>query len=101
MSPSRFPVRYPSVKPLREKTARSVSASYASPAMARRQDVYNASTAYLRREERAGRVFILCPEAALDIGKTEHDPEKIQLAYDEGRLVGEKRLPALLEFLNH
>ena len=70
-------------------------------AMARRQDVYNASTAYLRREERAGRVFILCPEAALDIGKTEHDPEKIQLAYDEGRLVGEKRLPALLEFLNH
>ena len=70
-------------------------------AMARRQDVYNASTAYLRREDRAGRVFILCPEAALDIGKTEHDPEKIQLAYDEGRLVGEKRLPALLEFLNH
>ncbi len=68
-------------------------------AMARRQDVYNASTDYLRREERAGRVFILCPEEALDIGKTEHDPEKIQLAYDEGRLVGEKRLPALLEFL--
>ena len=67
--------------------------------MARRQDVYNASTAYLRREERAGRVFILCPEAALDIGKTEHDPEKIQLAYDEGRLVGEKRLQALLEFM--
>lgn len=67
--------------------------------MARRQDVYNASTAYLRKEERAGRVFILCPEAALDIGKTEHDPEKIQLAYDEGRLVGEKRLPALLEFM--
>lgn len=67
--------------------------------MARRQDVYNQSTAYLRREERAGRVFILCPEAALDIGKTEHDPEKIQIAYDQGRLVGEKRLPALLEFM--
>lgn len=67
--------------------------------MARRQDVYNETTAYIRAEERAGRVFVIRPEAALDIGKVEHDPEKIQTAYDQGRAVGEKRLPALLEFL--
>ena len=70
-------------------------------AMARRQDVYNETTAYLRAEERAGRVFVLRPEEALDIGRTEHEPEKIQKAYDQGRLVGEKRLAALREFMKH
>ena len=69
--------------------------------MARRQDVYNETVAYIRSEERAGRVFVIRPEAALEIGKIEHDPEKIQTAYDQGRAVGEKRLPALLEFLQN
>ena len=70
-------------------------------AMARRQDVYNETVAYIRSEERAGRVFVIRPDAALEIGKIEHDPEKIQTAYDQGRAVGEKRLPALLEFLQN
>ncbi len=70
-------------------------------AMARRQDVYNETTAYLRAEERAGRVFVLRPEDALDIGRTEHEPEKIQKAYDQGRMVGEKRLAALREYMKH
>ena len=68
-------------------------------AMAARQDQYNQVTARLREKERQGTVFILRPEAPLAIGKTEHDPQKIQAAYDQGRLVAEKRLAALQDFL--
>ena len=68
-------------------------------AMARRQDDYNESLALLRDRERAGDCFVLRPEGPLDIGKTEHDPEKIQKAYDHGTAVAEKRLAALLAFL--
>ena len=67
--------------------------------MARRQDVYNETLAYLRDQERAGKVFVLRPEQALPVGKTEHHPDKLQLAYDLGRAVAEKRLPALLDYL--
>ena len=67
--------------------------------MARRQDIYNETVRYLREEERAGRVFVLRPEAALPVRRTEHDPEKLRLAYDQGRAVAEKRMAALLDFL--
>ena len=69
--------------------------------MAKRQDVYNETVAFLRAKEREGTVFVLRPEEALAIGKVEHDPEKIQAAYDAGRRVGTKRLAALREFLTN
>lgn len=68
--------------------------------MSRRQDCYNEVLAFLRAEERAGRILVIRPEEALDIGKTEHNPEKIQGAYDHGTVVGEKRLASVLEYLN-
>ena len=68
-------------------------------AMARRQDLYNGTTAYIREQERAGKVFVLRPEAPLRVGKVEHDPEKLREAYDRGRAVAEKRWKALTEFL--
>lgn len=67
--------------------------------MARRHDNYNQATAYIREQERRGKVFVIRPEAPLDINRVEHDPEKIQKAYDHGRAVAEKRLAALKEFL--
>ena len=67
--------------------------------MDKRQDVYNETVAFLRAKEREGTVFVLRPEEALAIGKVEHDPEKIQAAYDAGRQVGTKRLAALRDFL--
>lgn len=67
--------------------------------MAKRHEVYNETTAYVRQRERQGEVFVIRPEAPLAIGKTEHDPDKIQAAYDQGRAVAEKRLAALQEFL--
>lgn len=68
--------------------------------MAKRQDVYNETTAYIREKERRGEVFVLRPEAALDIKRVEHRREKIQAVYDQGRAVAQKRLAALREFLN-
>lgn len=69
-------------------------------AMARRHEDYNRAVAYIRYRERAGKVFVIRPEASLDVSRTEHDPEKLQRAYDHGRAVAEKRMAALKEFLN-
>ena len=67
--------------------------------MARRHQRYNETTAYIREKERRGELFVLRPEAPLDIGKVEHDREKIQAVYDMGRRVMEKRLDALRAYL--
>lgn len=67
--------------------------------MTHRHENYNRATAYIREQERQGKVFVLRPEAPLGVSRVEHDPEKIQKAYDHGRAVAEKRLAALEEFL--
>ena len=64
-----------------------------------RPGMYNETIRYVREKERAGEVFVIRPEAALDIGKTEHDPERLKAVYEQGRAVMEKRLAALREFL--
>ena len=69
-------------------------------AMARRHEVYNRQVAYTRYRERAGKAFVLRPEAPLALSRTERDPEKLQRAYDHGRMVAEKRMAALKEFLH-
>ena len=68
-------------------------------AMARRHEMYNYTTAHIRDRERRGEIFVIRPEGPLDINRVEHDPTKIQKAYDHGRAVAEKRLAALEEFL--
>lgn len=67
--------------------------------MAKRHEVYNEATAYVREQEAAGKVFVLRPEAPLDIHRVEHDKEKIQAVYDLGRAVAEEQLDALRAFL--
>ncbi len=67
--------------------------------LARRQDVYNETTAAIREKERRGEVFVIRPEAPLDIHRVEHDRERIQAVYDLGRAVMEKRLEAMKAFL--
>ena len=41
--------------------------------MAKRHEVYNEATAYIREQEAAGKIFVLRPEAPLDIHRVEHD----------------------------
>ena len=67
--------------------------------MAHRHEVYNASTAYVRAEEAAGRAFVLAPDAPLPIKRTEKDPEKLRAVYELGRRSMEKNLDAMMEFL--
>ena len=68
--------------------------------MAHRHEVYNASTAYVRAEEAAGRAFVLAPDAPLPIKRTEHDPEKLRAVYEMGRRSMEKNLDAMMEFMD-
>ena len=67
--------------------------------MAHRHEVYNASTAYVRAEEAAGRAFVLAPDAPLPIKRTEKDPEKLRAVYEMGRRSMERNLDAMLEFM--
>lgn len=67
--------------------------------MAKRHAVYNQATAYVREQEALGNVFVIRPEAPLDIHRVEHDKERIQAVYDLGRATAEERLDALRAFL--
>ena len=68
-------------------------------AMARRAEAYNRCREQLFRREKAGEIFVLCPEKALPIHRIEHDPAKIQTVYDLGRAEMDRRRSELLEFL--
>ena len=67
--------------------------------MARRHEVYNETTAYLREKELAGEVFVLRPPEALEIGRVEHDPDKLFSVYNLGRVVMKERLDELKAYL--
>lgn len=67
--------------------------------MENRHNEYNETLAYIAEKEKAGEVLVIRPESALDIGRTEHDPEKMQKVYDLGRAAGEKYLNKVKEFI--
>lgn len=67
--------------------------------MARRHCVYNETLAYVSRQERAGKLFVIRPDCKLPVSRVEKDPEKLQEAYEIGRRIGEARLDALKKYL--
>lgn len=67
--------------------------------MMNRHNVYNAQTAYVAEKENAGTAFVIRPPYPLEVGRTEHDAEKLKAAYNTGREITEQRLSALAEFL--
>ena len=69
-------------------------------AMARRHEMYNATTAYVAQREAAGAAFVIRPAAPLNVGHVEHDPDKLRACYEQGRAACEARLSALRAFLN-
>jgi len=64
-----------------------------------RPRAYNASTAYVKEREAAGRAFVISPDAPLPIHRTENDPEKLKACYDLGRAAARRRLEELRRFL--
>lgn len=68
-------------------------------AMANRHTVYNETTAYIESEEAKGNIFVIRPPQALDISRTEHNPEKLRKAYDAGVTEAKKCMAQLKAFL--
>ena len=67
--------------------------------MAERHIHYNEETEAIRRQEQDGTLFVIRPQEALKVGKTEKNPEKLREAYEKGRQEALRRLPELREYL--
>ena len=68
-------------------------------AVARRHIMYNDALDFIKKEEAAGRLFVLRPDAPLNIGRVEKDPEKLTRIHDMGYAVAERSHQALTEFI--
>ena len=65
----------------------------------KRHEVYNETTAYIRKRESEGSALVIRPPKALDIGRIEHDAEKMKAVYEIGRAEGERQLDTMRAFL--
>ena len=54
-------------------------------ALENRHNTYNETIRQIEELERAGEIFVIRPSRALEIGRTEHDPNRLQEVYDIGR----------------
>lgn len=68
-------------------------------AMANRHEVYNETTAYIKKCELDGDVFIICPKEPLPVSRTEHNPDKLREAYNLGRTAAEEIIDKIKDFL--
>lgn len=68
--------------------------------MEERHLVYNETLEYIEEQERAGNVYVISPEAPLEIGKVEKDPDKLEEIYRIGRKAGLKHVEEIKEFLD-
>lgn len=68
-------------------------------AMAHRHEVYNETLEELERLEAEGRVFVIRPEAALDVGRIEKNYGRLDAAYRQGYETAARQFDALLAYL--
>ncbi|WP_130837980.1 patatin-like phospholipase family protein [Lachnoclostridium sp. Marseille-P6806] len=64
-----------------------------------RPAAYNRTLDELRGEEESGRIFVIAPPQALEIGRIEHRAAKIHQVYEIGRTEGTRQLEAVRRFL--
>lgn len=67
--------------------------------MANRHLVYNETLAYIAEQERAGKLLVIRPEQALDIGKAEKNPDRLKAVYELGRNAAMDRLDEIRAYL--
>lgn len=67
--------------------------------MENRHNEYNETLDYIEKKEKTGEIIVIRPEASLEIGRIEHNPDVLQRVYDLGREAGEKHLNAIKNFL--
>ncbi len=72
----------------------------AADKMLRRHLIYNHAVATLKKWEREGKAFVIRPSEAIEIGRIEKNPKKLQKVYDLGKRDALQCLDALREYLN-
>ena len=60
---------------------------------------YNALQNTIARLEGSGRIFVIRPQAPVQVSRTERDTRKLRDLYEQGIGEARRRLPALLEYL--
>ena len=60
---------------------------------------YNEAVAYVEQREKAGAALVIRPKVKLNIGRVEHDPEKMCAVYEMGREIGNEKLNEIKAFL--
>lgn len=68
-------------------------------AMKHRHEIYNETLEYIKERELSGDILVIRPEAPLQIGRVEHDPEKMMRVYEEGRSAAMGKLSEIKSFL--
>ena len=67
--------------------------------MENRHIEYNETLAYIEEREKAGAVYVIRPDAPLEIGRVEHNPDNMQKVYDIGREVALRHIEGIKNFL--
>ena len=69
-------------------------------AMEHRREIYNETLDYIRKREEEGSLYVIRPPKKIDVGKVEHDRQKLLAAYKMGRETMKKQMRSMQEFLN-
>ncbi len=69
-------------------------------AMEHRHEIYNETLDYIRKQEEKGALYVIRPPKKIDVGKVEHDRQKLLAAYKMGRETMKKQMRSMQEFLN-
>lgn len=88
-------------KPELSSLAKLVYARYPAlaAALCNRHNVYNQTSEHIRHLEKQGEVFVIRPEAGLEIGRMEKDPRNVERVYRIGREDAMKRMEQLRRWL--
>lgn len=87
-----------------DESARIAAALYRrypniAKALKNRAERYNASIKRLKQLEKDGKIFVIAPDTTHGIGRTETDPKKLELLYEEGYLEAKEQMTALKNYL--
>ena len=68
--------------------------------MQNRHNDYNEAIKLIEEKEKTNDVLVIRPPEKLPVGRVEHNPKKLQIAYDIGRETALKQLEQVKEFVN-
>ena len=71
-----------------------------SKALENRHNDYNNSVDYIYQKEKEGKLLVIAPYEKLQAGKIEHNPTKLERAYEIGRETALKRIDEIKEYLS-